>query len=58
MPKPKPNESRNSYMSRCVPILMAENLSNKEAVNKCYHMYSTYTSKQPPKRKRKRIARK
>jgi len=45
MPAVKKGESRNAYVSRCVPYCMKkEGLSQKAAVGKCEGMY-TYKKK-------------
>jgi hypothetical protein len=40
MPKPMAGEPRNEYMSRCVPEVMKEGLTQEQAVGKCEGMFS------------------
>jgi len=46
MPKVEPNESRDHYMGRCVPICMGEGLTNEQAVGKCEGMYDSAHKKE------------
>lgn len=41
MPKPKPNESRNDYISRCIPIVIDEGTAEdpEQAAAICYSMW-------------------
>jgi hypothetical protein len=41
MPSVKPNESKDKYMSRCVPMLIKEGKSQKAAIGQCYGMYKS-----------------
>jgi len=50
MPAVKPNESRNDYVSRCIPyVIKNEGATQEQAVGKCEGMY---TSKKITARKR------
>ena len=52
MPSVRKGESQKSYMKRCVPAVMAEGKSQKQALGQCYGMYrSKWTAS---KRKRKK----
>ncbi len=42
MPTPKPKETRNEYMGRCVPQCMKEGLDQRAAVGKCYGMFDQH----------------
>lgn len=42
MPEPKRGESRSSYVNRAVPMMMAEGLSQSQAVGKAEGMYDFY----------------
>ena len=43
MPAVRPKESRNDYVSRCVPYVMKEEgLTQEQAVGKCEGMYTSY----------------
>jgi hypothetical protein len=42
MPAVKPNESRNDYVARCVPICMKEGLDQKAAVGKCEGIFMSH----------------
>lgn len=42
MPRPKKREKRSEYVHRAVPMLMAEGLTQKQAVGKAEGMYSYY----------------
>jgi hypothetical protein len=50
VPSVKKNESRNKYVSRAIPILMKEGLSQAQAVGKSEGLYSAKW-KQPKKKK-------
>jgi len=39
MPKPKPGESEQDFISRCVPIVMNEGDTKDQALGKCYGIY-------------------
>jgi len=41
MPSVRKNESKSSYMSRCVPTVKAEGKSQKAAVGQCMGMYKS-----------------
>jgi hypothetical protein len=43
MPKLRKGESRDAYVSRAIPILMAEGLSHNAAIGKAEGMYSYYS---------------
>jgi hypothetical protein len=47
MPKPRPNESRGDYISRCVQQVRHEEPGKpiKECLGKCYGMFKQYSSK-------------
>jgi len=40
MPAPKKNETRNQYVSRAVPEIMKEGLTQKQAVGKVEGIYT------------------
>ncbi len=40
MPSVKKGEKRNDYVSRCVPEVMKEGRTQRQAVGKCEGMYS------------------
>ena len=42
MPKPRKNENKQRYISRCVKQVMKEGKTQKEALGKCYGMWDTY----------------
>ena len=42
MPTPKPNESEQDFVSRCVPIVVGEGATQEQALGKCYGMYSSH----------------
>ncbi len=39
MPDVNPNETESEYVSRCVPIVMAEGKTQDQALGQCYGMY-------------------
>lgn len=41
MPSVRKNESKSSYMKRCVPTVKAEGKSQKAAVGQCMGMYKS-----------------
>lgn len=46
MPNPLPNESKNNYLKRCIPILTKdEGKPQKQAIAICYSMFDKYKSK-------------
>ena len=47
MPEVKSGESRESYMKRCVPIVMKEGLDSKAAVGKCEGMFNSAQKSSP-----------
>lgn len=51
MPKPRKGESRSNFVSRAIPILMDEGLSQKQAVGKAEGMYTHYTKRKSKKSK-------
>jgi hypothetical protein len=38
MPKRRKGESQSAYVSRCVPVVMKEGKTQKQALGKCYGM--------------------
>ena len=50
MPNPLKGESRNAYMKRAVPIIMAEGKDQKAAVGKAEGMYDQHSGKGDPYR--------
>lgn len=40
MPKPKPGESRNDFVGRCVPMKMREGMEQDAAMGACEGIYS------------------
>jgi len=43
MPAVRPKESRNDYVSRCVPYVMKEEgLTQEQAVGKCFGLYDQH----------------
>ena len=53
MPKVNPNESRKSFVGRCIPIVIKEGATQAHAVAKCNGMYEQYL-----KRKRRNTRKK
>jgi hypothetical protein len=45
MPKVKPGESKEDYVSRAIPILKKEGLTDKQAQGKAFGMFETQTKK-------------
>lgn len=46
MPKVRKNESRQEYVSRCIPFLIKhEGKSQKQAKGQCYGMYKQHKKK-------------
>jgi hypothetical protein len=45
MPTPKEGESRNDFVSRCVPIVMDEGETQEAAVGKCEGIYTSWKEK-------------
>jgi hypothetical protein len=45
MPKPRKNESRSKYVSRAIPQIMAEGLTQKQAAGKAEGLFDFYKSK-------------
>jgi hypothetical protein len=45
MPEVKPGENRNSYVARCVRVVMGEGLGQEAAVGKCEGMYDSHVKK-------------
>jgi len=41
MPTPKPNESKDDYMSRCIPKLVAEGKDQDQAIAICSSMFES-----------------
>ena len=41
MPKPKPNEDKNEYISRCVRAVIGEGKDKDEALGQCYGMWDS-----------------
>jgi len=39
MPNPKKGESEQDFVSRCIPIVLAEGATQEQAAGKCYGMY-------------------
>lgn len=39
MPKPRSGESEGDFVARCVPIVMGEGSTQKQALGKCYGLY-------------------
>ena len=39
MPKPRKNEKRKDYIARCVPIVVREGLTPRQAVGRCHGMW-------------------
>jgi hypothetical protein len=50
MPKPKKGESKKSYISRCIPMVIGEGKPPKEAAGKCYGMFDFYKKKKKKKK--------
>ena len=51
MPNVKQNESRSSYVHRAIPYMMAEGLSQKQAVGKAEGMFDYHSKKNKKKKK-------
>lgn len=45
MPDVKPGESEEAFVSRCVPIVMAEGKTQDQALGQCYGMYRSSKAK-------------
>lgn len=45
MPKPRKGETRSEYVSRAIPVLMEEGLTQKQAIGKAEGMYTEYAPK-------------
>lgn len=39
MPRVNPGETRSHYLARCIPMVMGEGLTQKQAIGKCEGMY-------------------
>ncbi len=50
MPKPNDNESRSHYLNRAIRQIMAEGLSQKQAIGKAEGMFDFYTGKKKKKK--------
>lgn len=46
MPRPKPGQTKNEYMSECIPIVKAEGKTQEQAVGKCIGMWETYKNEE------------
>jgi len=42
MPKVKPNESKEDFISRCIPIVESEGEEHKRAVAICYSIWEQH----------------
>ena len=42
MPKPKKGESKKSYISRCIPVVISEGRTMDQAAGKCHGMWKNY----------------
>ena len=45
MPQPKPGESKNDYLKRCIPELIYEGRQQNQAIAICYAMYDKRNDK-------------
>lgn len=50
MPQPKPGESKNDYLQRCIPQLIHEGRQQDQAIAICYSMYDRHTNHKNKKR--------
>jgi hypothetical protein len=39
MPDPKPNETEQEFVNRCIPYMMKEGKTQEEAAGACYGIY-------------------
>ena len=51
MPTVKSGESRNDFVTRCVPIVMGEGTDKDSAVGKCEGIYNSHVGKSSPVKK-------
>lgn len=46
MPTPKPGETQNQWMGRCVPYVMQEGKKAEQAVAQCLSMWKQYEQRE------------
>lgn len=44
MPEPKPGESKDEYVGRCVKTVMGEGVTQEQALGKCYGMWDNHST--------------
>lgn len=54
MPKPKPNESKEEYISRAIETFKKEGFEQKEAIGRAYGFWDYYSKKNKKNTKEKK----
>ena len=52
MPKPKPDEKQDQYISRCVAQVMGEGKTQQQALGQCFGMWRQHQKKSKGSKKK------